>query len=261
MSIPAGLRALRLNRHFPDWRPLASHVEVSGASRCRRTGWPLPAELMQVRADRELAPSLLRRMAFLNDQGLALAKRARLQALLDRPLVGRGGLKVELVHQEQRRYELVLDRLELALPVFVRWTLRLRDPDGRVQQRLDLERLLVRLSHQPVAAAMRWLREAEGLDVSELVRGEIGPIRPGPNGPQVTASLSRADVTLRRVLVDDPLRGDMPVPEQDDGFGLSHQRKWAVHPDDLGRLKAWLKARGSRNIAYAWRKPSPPTRG
>ncbi|MCP4807830.1 MAG: hypothetical protein GY884_21005 [Proteobacteria bacterium] len=267
-AVAAGLRALRLNRHYPPWRELAGHVLATGddTTWCPRTGWPAPCELVRVRVDRDLAPSLLARMAFLESQGVATEKARGLRALLAADLLGPGGLRIDTVHAEDRRFELVLDRVELALPVFVRWTLRVEDPDGRIPLDPDrptadpaLERLLLALSDQPVATAMRWLREHEGLHVTELVRGELGPVRPGPNGPRITASLSRASVDLRGVLVDDPLAGDMPVPGPAHGFGLSHQRKWAVHPDDLRSMKAWLRERGSRNVAYAWRKRASET--
>ncbi len=272
----AGLAALRLNKHFPPWRAVAAHLSATAVlppgealSICENTGWPHRSAWLRVRADHGLAPQLLPRLAHLEAKGDApsmqkgeyLRAMAAAVPLQDRPL------RAALVRREQgvALYEVVLDRLDLALPAFVRWTVRLveRDTGG---QRFSVGELETRasaqfvgrmrlLATQPAAAALAALQAESGVEVEELVRGEIGPIvgLDADTPPDhLTAVLSRVSTTLKRTSVDDPLAEAVLAPGATLHFGLSRHRKWAVPVGAVAARRAWLDGRGSRNLVYTY---------
>ncbi len=253
------LRALRLNQQFPPWRPLALHLAaihlaLPRASRCRLSGWPEPEAWAQVAVDRRLSAELLARLAFLEQAGdpLARSRAAILRGLQGLELLPPGGLTLRAIQRRAGRYELVLDRLEPEVPRFVRWTLRGVLPvDASEQLDGDLRRELLDLTERPCAVVWTDLTD-RGLQLEELVRGEIGPLRPGAGGPWVSAVLSRAAVGRAALSLDDPLVRGLPVPEPGAGFGFSRQRKWAVPIAEKGQARAWLDAVGSRNIVYSY---------
>lgn len=270
-ALQRGLRALRLNRHYPDWKAVRDHLD--GVARLPpgadlavddASGWPHPEEWLRVRVDQRLAPELIGRLRPLADAGDAHARQklAYLEAISASTVIGEGAVSVGLIEQGEQtsRYEIVVDRVELGRPVFVRWTLRLGEagdrlsPDALASKASDhFERRLRRLATQDAVAAMLLLQAEPGLTVEEIVRGEIGPIRRAADGAvQVSAVLSRAAPHLRRTSVDDVLSANMTIPNEDAGFGLSHHRKWAVPRASLSAFKAELRARGARNLAYGY---------
>ena len=240
---PQALRALRLNLYFPPWRDVAAHLAAipPDARRCTTTGWPHRDAWLQVRVDHDLAPGLLERMSHLDLPELRahLARSAEARPLVEPPV------RVALVDAgPPERWEIRVDRLEIALPSFVRWTLRV---DGDPPHTDELRELL---GERGAAEAWRLLRDHEGLDVVELVRGELGPIVHGEGGPWTSAVLSRATRGPGPVRIDDPLARDLPVPGPAQRFSLSRQRKWSAASDDTKDLKRWLADRGSRNLVY-----------
>ena len=266
------LRALRLNRHFPDWRPIRAHlggiaVRPAGEPHLKvdpDSGWPHPDEWLRVRADHRLAADLLARLAPLASAGDPNVSRKKdyLQALqCIQPMRG-GGVKVSLIEQgrDTSRFEIVVDRIVLGRPVFVRWTLRLSEsgakrlaPDAlAARASAHFERRLQRLATQDAVAAMLLLRAEDGLTVEEIVRGEVGPVVRVGSSVRLTAVLSRAAPSLRRTSVDDPLAKAMTIPNADAGFGLSHHRKWAAPRAEVSTVKQWLRGQGSKNIVYGY---------
>jgi hypothetical protein len=143
------------------------------------------------------------------------------------------------------------------------------DTEGRRISRGDLElvahedfaRKLALLSTQDAALAFAVLRDQE-LGVEEIVRGVIGPaVLPGQSGPEelrtasapmVSACLERVSLDLDHGHLDDPIPRSVTVPAAGVDFGLSMQRKWAASKADLPMLRAWLAARGSRNLVYGY---------
>ncbi|HJN74462.1 MAG TPA: hypothetical protein QGF58_11065 [Myxococcota bacterium] len=248
------LRALRLNLFFPSWRDIARHQEAiairpphTRLRLCPDSGWPHADEWLRVRVDHDLADDLLQRMAHL---GEAVAEKARyLRAIREiEPLVVPPPHAALVDPGPPARWEFVIDRVELALPSFVRWTLRL-DLDGDPPELIQLRDLL---GERPVAEAWRLLRELEELELVELVRGEIGPVLHEGSGPWISAVLSRASRGRGPVRVDDPIAVDVPVPTASHGFSMSRQRKWSTPRDDVRDLKRWLAARSSRNVVYSY---------
>ena len=247
------LRALRLNLYFPPWRELARHlaaIEVRPprtiVRRCPRSGWPHPDEWLRVRVDHQLAPVLLERMAHLELPD----KRRYLETMGERRPLQLPAPRVSLVDPgPPRRWELVLDRVELALPSFVRWTVRL---DAEAAP--DPHELRDLLAERPTAEAWRLLQDHAGHELVELVRGELGPVLHEGSAPWLSAVLSRAARGPGTVRVDDPLARDLPVPTTEHGFSLSRQRKWSVPRDDVKDLQRWLAARGSRNLVYRYKQ-------
>ena len=255
------LCALRLNRQFPPWRPLAGHLAaiqlaLPQAPRCPRTGWPEPESWAQVAIDRRLAPELLARLAFLEQAGDPVAaQRARvLRGLQERDLLPPGGRVLRPIQRSAGRWELVVDLLQPQAPRFVRWTLRGRLPVRDEALDPELEAWLDEAVELPCATLWRAL-QARGVEPEELVRGEIGPLRLEPEGPWVSAVLSRASSRGELLALDDPLSRGLPVPEPGAGFAFSRQRKWGVPRAAKGRVRAWLDAVGSRNIVYTYGDP------
>lgn len=274
VDVQRGLRALRLNVHFPPWRSISDHLDgvrllpPGAALRLdAASGWPHPEEWLRVRVDRHLAPELLGRLQAIEAAGdlSVSAKAAYLRALLAVTPLGTPALSVSLIESAEgfARYEVVLDRLELGRPSLVRWTLRLREvgqgrfsPDALEARATEhFEQRLRRLTAQTPLAAYLLLREEPSLSIEELVRGELGPIlhRPEGSGPWVSAVLSRLSPLLSQSTVEDPLlEADFAVPGPGLGVGLAHHRKWAVPAADMASVRAWLAARGARNIVYTY---------
>lgn len=252
------LGALRLNRSFPDWRSLGRHLRAirqagTQEPRCPSTGWPLPEAWAQVAVDQRLAGELLQRLAFLEQAGdpVALRRASYLRELSSVQLLGPSSLELHAIQPSAGRFELRIDRLEPSVPRFVRWSLRGLIPqrEGRVE--VAFEAALLPLLEQPAATVWAELA-SEGLQLEELIRGEIGPLRPEPQGSWFSAVLSRASARSSTLAVDDPLVRELPVPEAGAGFGFSRQRKWAVPVADRDKARRWLDGVGSRNIVYTY---------
>ncbi|MFT4975700.1 MAG: hypothetical protein ACI8S6_001587 [Myxococcota bacterium] len=270
-SLQRGLRALRLNRHFPPWRDISAHLGGVGVlppgedlRLDEDSGWPHPEEWLRVRVDQRLAPQLLARLQPLVDarDPDSVAKADYFTAMLAAAPIGEGRVSVGLIEQSSAtsRFEIVVDRLELGRPVFVRWTLRLAEAGaerlaaGAIESHASehFTRRLQRLASQDAVSAMLLLRAEPGLEVEEIVRGEIGPLQPHPDGVRLSAVLSRAAPNLARTSVDDTLTTQMTIPNEDAGFGLSHHRKWAAPKASLSLFKHALRESGSRNIVYSY---------
>lgn len=266
------LEALRLNLSFPSWQAIRAHLDAialrprgePAVPVCPRTGWPLPAEWRRVRADHRLASGMLARWAPIAAAGDPVGRErvAWFEAMARATPLPEGGLDVALVRREPDgvRLQVVLDRLDLSGPSFVRWSLRLLD---RGAGRFTADELqsrateafgarLAALTGQSVPEALVLLEADPDLDVEEVIRGEIGPALPSPAGPRLSALLSRADATLGRVTVDDPLQDLLLVPRPEAGFGYSSHRKWAVPRAALDAHRTWLTSLGSRNLTYGY---------
>lgn len=272
-AIVAGLRALRLNQLFPPWRDVAGHLEAlaelpGGVTWDERSGWPAPACWLAVRSDHALAADWIPRLRPLAEQDAPSAERlAWFEAVARTQVLPSERLLVQAVREdaESSTIQVTLDRFELSLPAMVRWTFRLsavrRDAPfsaRTLQARLDpdFEHLLRTLSTQGAAAAVLALEALPGVQVHELIRGELGPIQVGPHGPRVTAVQTRVSPELDGVRVDDPLAGSLRVPSAQKGMGLARMRKWAVPKAEQRAFTRVLRARGCRNLVYAYRAPT-----
>jgi len=265
MSAAAALRALRLNRLFPDRKALTAHAEAT-----KEPGWPAAEHWLRVRVDQRLAPAMLTRLAALEDDDpSAKAKADYFRTLLDARLLPTERSVLRLIRREidGLTAEWVLDRFDLSVPTFVRWTLRLQTHgehldivDGRVVASSSLHRRLRVLSWRSALEFHLGLAVLPNLELLNLTRGEVGPARPGRTGPWLSAVLSRVAPHVRRVMVDDPLLERVLVPKDASGLGLSRQRKWAVPTDELTEARAWLLARSSQNLVYPYR-PTIPQEG
>ena len=269
----AALGALRLNHAYPPAGALAEHLQGvmtlppdARLRRCPTTGWPHPEEWLRVRADRELAPSLLPRLDVLAAAG---DRRSAERAAALRALTGIRALKDEppelaLVDDapEGLTAQLSLTLYDLSAPRFVRLIVRLIDP-ARRHLRLDgpsvraSEPLRVRLASAAERGAVGAARllTADGVRVVELSLGGIGPITDGDHGVKLSASLSRLSAELPQHHIDDPLSPELPVPDASAGLRLSHQRKWAVPAEDLIEHRAELARRRSKNLSYGYTVP------
>jgi hypothetical protein len=267
-DVARGLGALRLNQHFPPWQRLAAWVRaIAARGEVRldaRSGLPTPREWLRLRVDRDLAGPALAELATVDEKRLGPDDRALLdarrkalievQALEDVPL-----REVHYALRDQdggRESWLVrVDRFDLATATIARYTLVTWGKPGKA--------VLELLSTQDAALAFAVLRDREGVDVEEVVRGVVGPgalpDRCGPEaivglplcGPTVSACLERASLDVARGVVDDPLAGTVVVPGEGETFGISRQRKWAAPKRGVEPLKRWLSDRGSRNLVYA----------
>lgn len=249
------LRALRLNRLYPDWKGLADHADATG-----RPGWPAGEDWLRARVDQRLAPEMLERLEAQRGDATADARRAYFEGLMKARLV-QDHASIGLVHARDGRVEVEwrLDRMDLPQARFVRWTLRVGGPasaftvDGtQARATPELTRRIQLLSWHSALELALGLEQVPGIAVHEVCRGEIGPARPGPSGPWLSACLSRVAEHVRRVVVDDPLTNQLLVPSSDSGRGLSHQRKWAVPAPDADAARGWLEDQGSRNLVYAF---------
>lgn len=269
----AALGALRLNHAYPPAAALAEHLRgvmvlPPGARlrRCPTTGWPHPEEWLRVRADRELAPSLLPRLDVLAAAGdRRSAERAAALRALDavRPLKDEPP-ELALVDDAPAGLtaQLSLTLYDLSAPRFARLVVRLRDP-ARRHLRLDgpsvrvSEALRVRLAAAAERGAVGAARllAVDGLAVVELGLSAVGPVTDGDHGVKLSASLSRLTAELPQHHIDDPLAPELPVPDPRDGLRLSHQRKWAVAADDLAAHRAELARLGSKNLTYGYTVP------
>lgn len=267
-ALQSALRALRLNQSHVPWRAVARHLDgvalvPPGAELRWAEAWPHPDEWLRVRVDQRLAQDLLPRLRIQAKRDpVSAAKVDYLESLCRIPALLDEDLRVALVHSGdgQTTCELVLDRVELALPRFVRWTLRVTDRAGRLQPDLlhshadpRFATLVRLLTSQSASEALAALHALPDLEVNEVVRGEIGPARPGPSGPWVSAVLSRASPALSGVRLDDPVVAHVPAPEAHHGFGLARHRKWAVPRADRAAATRWLRDQGSRNLVYGYR--------
>jgi len=249
------LRALRLNRLYPDWKTLADHAAATG-----QPGWPKGEDWLRARVDQRLAPEMLERLEDQRGDPTADARRAYFEGLMKARLV-QDHATIGLVRVEDDRVEVEwrLDRMDLPQARFVRWTLRVGGPtdaftvDGtQAQAAPELTRRIQLLSWHSALELALGLERVPGIVVHEVCRGEVGPARPGPSGPWLSACLSRVAEHVRRVVVDDPLSTQLLVPSSESGHGLSHQRKWAVPTTDANAARAWLADQGSRNLVYAF---------
>ncbi len=262
MSAAAALRALRLNRLFPSRKALTAHAEAT-----EQPGWPTPEHWLRVRVDQRLARDMLSRLAALEDDDSAAKTKANyFRRLLVARLLPQDGSALRLIRRETDglTVEWVLDRYDLSVPTFVRWTLRLSDRgehlravDGHIEASASLHRRLRVLSWRSAMEFHLGLVDLPDLELLNLTRGEVGPARPGRSGPWLSAVLSRVAPHVRRVVVDDPLVDKVLVPQDSSGVGLSRQRKWAVPIDELEEARAWLLARSSKNLVYPYRPTIP----
>lgn len=272
-QLVAALGALRLNHAYPPAAALAEHLRgvmtlPPGARlrRCPTTGWPHPDEWLRVRADRELAPSLLPRLDVLAAAG---DRRSAERAAALRALDAVSPLKDEppelaLVDDapEGLTAQLSVTLYDLSAPRFVRLVARLIDParrhlrlDGPVVRASDALKARLTAAAERGAVGAARLLNADGVRVVELGLGAIGPVTEGDHGVKLSACLSRLTADLPQHHIDDPLAPELPVPDASDGLRLSHQRKWAVAAEDLAVHRAELTRKRSKNLSYGYTVP------
>lgn len=288
-GLGAGLRALRLNRHFPPWRRVVAHLDAMASSGPvawhPRSGLPSPRAWARIRAERALAGEQLEAWqveATDSDELVAqvATRRARLELLASVPALPDREVQVQLRHREGDRasYKVTVDRFDGASATLSRYSLILWDtPGARLSEgelalvaetrfRLALEQL----GTQDAALAFAVLQE-HVLEVEEVVRGMIGPcgvrradgrwlgpqaLEPvGLHGPVVSACLERVGLDVQGGRVDDPLVASVVVPQEGVGFGLARRRKWAAPRAEVETLEGWLHRSGSRNLVYAYDQP------
>lgn len=278
-SLARGIGALRLNQHFPSaerLRALLPYLPDAGRLRLdARNGLPVGSEWARLAAEHAEAPASLAAWADLPDsEPLVGARRhelAELCAIAGPPI---REIHVALRHLDGQRASFIVrvDRIDLATGTIARYTLTIGDVVGRMVEQRALElrasdafrARLELLSSQDAGLAFAALREGDGLDVEEVVRGVLGPVViPGMAGPDaltelpvreiiVSACLERASVDVRGDAVDDPLASTVVLAAPNEGFGVSRQRKWAASRPDVAPLKAWLADRRSRNLVYGY---------
>lgn len=275
-SVAGALRALRLNQHFPPWARLAEWVRAMAA--CgevrldRDSGLPTPREWVRIRVGRELADTALADLAALDSARLPVAEalhldRRRREHLTLRALPPLPPTELQIglrnVDDGRASWLVRMDRFDPASATVARYTLVVADRAGR-DVRPTFEHQLSVLSSEDAALAFAVLRDQQGLDVEEVVRGVVGPgVIPGEAGPDalrglltagplVSACLERASLDVAGGHVDDPLVTSVVVPSAGARFGMSRQRKWAVAEPDTAALKAWLAASDSRNLVYGY---------
>ncbi len=266
----AALEALRLNHHYPAWRPIVAHLQGAALGPCppaEGAAWPASEAWARAWADRAHAPALLPqldRLAAAGDHPSA-AEARRLRALLELPSPAPEPLRASLIAPSPTapRFEVVVDHIDLAALRFVRWTVRLADPAGAPLQARPpgpdevaaaFRGWLPRLGAAGPTDAALALAAHPGVVLDELIRGEIGPAVAGPRGPWLSAALSRV-AALDASRVDDPLLDHAVLPSEDSPWRLAHHRKWAVPAADVAEARAWLGARGSRGLVYPWSAP------
>lgn len=272
-ALVAGLRALRLNQHFPPWRQVAGHLQAiarlpGGVQWDPETGWPAPACWLAVRSDQALAAEWIPRLRPLAaEDPVSAARLAWFEHVAAAQVLPPQQLSVQAVREdaESSTVQVTLDRFELGLPALVRWTFRLSAlrrgapfSAHALQARLnpEFEHMLRVLTTQDAAAAVLALEAGEGLQVHELVRGALGPIQHGPHGVRVSAVHTRVSPELVGLRVDDPLAGPLRVPAAHRGQGLVRLRKWAVPKVEQSAFTQALRAQGSRNLVYPYRPPA-----
>ncbi|MEQ1571615.1 MAG: hypothetical protein ABMA64_38660, partial [Myxococcota bacterium] len=270
-AIGAGLAALRLNQHFPPWEAVARWLAVTDDPLWLdpRRGWPIPREWVRIRVERELAAGALADLDAIDrspdPRGIA-SRRAHHQRLRDLPPIPVFDVRIALreLRGADASWWVRADRWDVATGTFARYTVTVGDravrgSDGELRPATDLGARLETLGAEDASLAFAVLRDREGLRVDEVVRGVLGPAHApglaGPlpgvlTGPMVSAALERASVDLTDGRIDDPLVDEVVVPAAGAGFGVARQRKWAVTAADVGPLRAWLTARGSRNLVY-----------
>jgi hypothetical protein len=276
------LDALRLNTHFPPGAALGAWFAAMGAVRLAAdAGLPVPGAWARARAGRELAGPALAELATVDVARLPrveadrlAARRRALEGLAALPPLPSRDVTVQLRHRTRDRASWLVrvDRVDDLTATLARYTLVLSGrADGRVSDgELDLSatetfrRQLEVLAAQDAALAFVVLRDQEGLEVEEVVRGVVGPAvlpgRAGPaalwrvvsEGPVVSACLERASIDVAGGRVDDPLADAVVIPDAGARFGVSRQRKWAAPAGEVAALTAWLRARGSRGMVYGY---------
>ncbi len=209
------LRAARLNRHYPDARRLASHVECLGPAvhgglyeRLEvdpRSGLPSYKEWTRVRTDREVAPAALEKLDPLSVlerkaaadpgsiRGKQLLKHHYYTALLNRPLAPLSAMDVALRRVDPAAqtawFHVVLDKLD-ASGLFVRFSIdlaqqasvwnrqlvRLDESDETASHTEELRTLVYRFT--ALDAEFTWAKIATqpGLTVERVVKGTVGPL-------------------------------------------------------------------------------------
>ncbi len=284
------LDALRLNRQFPPWERVRDHLAAAAASAPtglrvdRASALPVAREWMRVRVEAELRTEGGRpdtggpppTDGGPNDRGVHPP---------DRSLLPAREVHVALrnVDGDRASYAVRVDRLDIATATVSRYSLVVADRPGRVVSVGELalraaerfRRKLELLSTQDAALAFAVLRDQEGLDVEEVVRGVVGPgaLAPGDpllphgdpgcgpavlralalRGPLLSACLERASIDLSEGRVDDPLATSVVLPGASQRFGLARSRKWAAVEADVPLVRAWLGSLGSRGLVYGYR--------
>ena len=224
-------------------------------------GWPKIDYWRQVRADQRIAKHLCEQLLPLQFQPEIAAKLHYLEQLERTPIiVDEVYEQVHLIHEtkEEIVVQVIVDRWAFDVPSVVRWTLQLREKKGgnfstqvlQSQTTDFFSRQLRQLSWNDACFVLRRLQDI--VQVEELTRGEIGPIQLDAKRPSVAALLTRLSPSISRVFIDDPLADSIAGPAENSGFGMSHQRKWAVPRHLVGEHKAWLRTQHSKNIVYGY---------
>jgi hypothetical protein len=264
--LAAALPALRLNKAYPDWRAIQSHllalsVPCPDHPLALHASWPDSAAWMRVRVDHDLARDVLPTLGTGGGRRMAL-QRAYLTAMASATVLPPSNTVVRLVEQrgDHLRIEVVHDAHELAVPRLARIVVRMDvlagqgatlHPNGPVLTD-TLEAAIRRLPDAPAAETLAL--HALG-DVESVTIGTVGPARTGIRGPWLSAALTRLSADLRSSRVDDPLHDNIVLPAPERADRMSHIRKWAVPAPDVSAARQWLSERGRHNMVYAYALP------
>ncbi|MHB8879861.1 MAG: hypothetical protein ACYC8T_39735 [Myxococcaceae bacterium] len=205
-------------------RGARNFVDVDSAS-----GLPAMHELVRVRAEREVASELVVRAGKRSSRRIEA-----LRALAGADPSAISDVQVRLVERRGRlsRFLIVRDLLDVNHGCFVRFTFRLAQQGAShiALERSDLARLsspfrreLERCSAADAEVALLLLSELPGLQVEDVVRGQIGPLSP-PGGP--------APAPLKAVLLAYPKDAVLHLTLERAGAGVAEDRC----PDPFSRL-------------------------
>ncbi len=285
------LGVARPGAQFPDARRVEAHLSFLGPAGSRgivdgidvdpETGMPTLRELLRVRADRDLAAG------FLVEHAEALpAKAVYYRALAGAEIMPTSALEVRLRGATKRaaRFEVIHDRLDAAAGCFLRYTSHLEQRgEGHVSLRrgdlsVPTERfraLAMRYANADAEVAFLLFSELEDVRVTEVARGQIGPLHFGgiaapalieealaacPGGFVLHTALERAalDVSEDRCrdpfarLYRDVLGADTRAAVEERrarlGYRVSKDRRLACTPALEAPLVAALARAGTRLV-------------
>jgi hypothetical protein len=258
------LTAARAGAHYPDARALLASLSFVGPTTRlpfvevdERSGLPSPRQLRRVFALHQLAREFFREKR---------VRRSGRQShdwleLADAEVARIDGVEAKLVsRQGAGRYLLVADGIDRRTGAWVRHSAWVSRRSGR---HLDVDRGNQARASVELAAVMRMLEGAsaeqalvtiaalEGLDVDEVVRGQLGPLQTrGAPGPQLISevvkdggavlhlALERAGTSVEKDRIADPWHRREAEPGE---HHVACERRLVCTPDLDGALRESLR--------------------